>query len=92
MHYTEKIQDNTSDALLKESLTPSPGIWMAIYDASYGIDQMIADGQTYTAQVDANSHTVVNIGLEYYMYLNKTSNYKYGKRHKESYCELRSKS
>lgn len=53
-------------------------MWMAIYDASYSIEQMIADGQTYTAQVDANSHTVVNIGLEYYKYLNRTSNYKYG--------------
>jgi hypothetical protein len=50
---------------------------MAIYDPQYDIEQMIPDGQLYTAQIDANSHTVVNVGLVRYRYLNRTSNYKY---------------
>ncbi|CAO2653808.1 Nn.00g032190.m01.CDS01 [Neocucurbitaria sp. VM-36] len=68
---------NTTEAYLNASLTPAPGVWMAIYDPSYDIVQMMKDGQLYTAQIDANSHTVVNIGLKYYTYLNKTSSYKY---------------
>jgi hypothetical protein len=48
---------------------------MAIYDASYNIDRMIAEDQLYTAQIDAHSHTVVSIGLVYFEYLTKTSSY-----------------
>jgi hypothetical protein len=69
--------DNTSEAYEAASLTPAPGVWMAIYDPQYDIEQMIPDGQLYTAQIDANSHTVVNVGLVRYRYLNRTSNYKY---------------
>jgi hypothetical protein len=70
--------DNTTEANSNVSLTPSPGVWMAIYDPSHDIVQLMTDGQLYIAQIDANSHTVVDIGLKYYTYLNKTSNYKYG--------------
>ena len=77
-NYADTFADNTTEAYSNVSLTPSPGIWMAIYDPSYDIAQLMTDGQLYTAQIDANSHTVVNIGLKYYTYLNKTSNYKYG--------------
>ena len=70
--------DNTTEVFQNVSLTTAPGVWMAVYDASFDLVQMMADGQLYTAQIDANSHTVVNIGLEYYKYLNKTPNYKYG--------------
>lgn len=71
--------DNTTEAFEAASLTTAPGIWMAIYDPAYDIKQMVADGQLYTAQIDANSHTVVNIGLVHYRYLNKTANYRYRK-------------
>jgi hypothetical protein len=54
-------------------------MWMAIYDPSFSFAQMMAEGQLYTAQIDANSHTVVNIGLVYYTYVNRTSSYGYGK-------------
>ena len=74
----DAFADNTTEAYMNSSLTPAPGVWMAIYDPSYDIVQSMTDGQLYTAQIDANSHTVVNIGLKYYTYLNKTSNYKYG--------------
>ena len=50
------------------------------YDPAFDPIQMMADGRLYTAQIDANSHTVVNTGLVYYKYLNRTSNYKYGKQ------------
>jgi hypothetical protein len=50
---------------------------MAVYDAEYDIGLMVSGGQLYTAQIDANSHTVLNIGLVHYRYLNKTSNYRY---------------
>ena len=70
--------DNTTAVFQNVSLTTAPGVWMAIYDPSFDLVQMMADGQLYTAQIDANSHTVVNIGLEYYTYLNKTPNYRYG--------------
>ncbi|KAH8732637.1 hypothetical protein GQ44DRAFT_667862 [Phaeosphaeriaceae sp. PMI808] len=68
---------NARDAYSNASLTPSPGIWMAIYDPSYDLIEMMVEGQLYTVQIDANSHTVVDIGLVYYTYLNKASNYKY---------------
>jgi hypothetical protein len=51
---------------------------MVIYDASYKFHEMLEAGQAFIAEVDANSHTVVNIGLTYYTYLNKTPSYKYG--------------
>jgi hypothetical protein len=70
--------DNTTEALQNASLTTAPGIWMAIYDPSFDLVQLMTDGQLYTAQIDANSHTVVTIGLRYYTYLKKTANYKYG--------------
>jgi hypothetical protein len=54
-------------------------MWMAVYDPSFSFAQMMQEGQLYTAQIDANSHTVVNIGLMYYTYVNKTSSYRYGK-------------
>jgi hypothetical protein len=54
-------------------------MWMAIYDPSFSFAQMMAEGQLYTAQIDANSHTVVNIGLLYHTYVNRTSSYGYGK-------------
>jgi hypothetical protein len=50
---------------------------MAVYDPEFNIKQMISDGQVYTAQIDANSHTVLNIGLVHYRYINKISNYRY---------------
>ncbi|KAH4977242.1 hypothetical protein HBI53_135100 [Parastagonospora nodorum] len=68
---------NTTEAWELATVTTAPGIWMAIYDPSYDIKQMVTDGQLYTAQIDANSHTVVNIGLVHYRYLNKTANYRY---------------
>jgi hypothetical protein len=74
----DAFADNTTEAYSNASLTPAPGVWMAIYDPSYDVVQLMTNGQLYTAQIDANSHTVVNIGLKYYTYLNKTSNYKYG--------------
>jgi hypothetical protein len=74
------VADNTTEAFRDQSLTTAPGVWMAIYDPAFDLVQMMADGQLYTAQIDANSHTVVNIGLVYYTYLNRTSNYKYGKQ------------
>ena len=79
LHLVDVIADNTTAVFQNVSLTTAPGIWMAIYDPAFDLTQMMADGQLYTAQIDANSHTVVNIGLEYYTYINKTSNYRYGK-------------
>jgi hypothetical protein len=70
--------DNTTEAYNAGSLTPAPGIWMAIYDPEFDIRRMVADGQVYTSLFDANSHTTVNIGLVQYNYINKTSNYRYG--------------
>lgn len=78
-HLVDAFADNTTEALLNTSITTAPGVWIAIFDPSYDIVRMMTDGQLYTAQIDANSHTFVNIGLEYYTYLNKTSNYKYSK-------------
>jgi hypothetical protein len=52
---------------------------MAIYDPDFDIRQMVSDGQVYTAQVDANARTTLNIGLVHYRYINKTSNYRYRK-------------
>ncbi|KAF2831781.1 hypothetical protein CC86DRAFT_402277 [Ophiobolus disseminans] len=68
---------NTTEAFQNSSTVTAPGVWMAIYDPSFSLAQMMADGQLYTAQIDANGHTVVNVGLKYYTYLNRTSNYKY---------------
>jgi hypothetical protein len=70
--------DNTTEAYNAGSLTPAPGIWMAIYDPEFDIRRMVADGQVYTSLFDANSHTAVNIGLVQYKYINRTSNYRYG--------------
>ncbi|KAH4988039.1 hypothetical protein HBI76_094530 [Parastagonospora nodorum] len=70
--------DNTTEAYEAGSLTPAPGIWMVIYDPEFDIKQMVADGQVYTSLFDANSHTAVSIGLVQYIYINKTSNYRYG--------------
>jgi hypothetical protein len=53
---------------------------MAIYDPSYDLGHMITNHQLFTAQIDANSYTVVNIGLVHYRYLNHTSNYRYRKQ------------
>jgi hypothetical protein len=71
--------DNTTEALQAASVTTTPGLWMATYDPTYDIKQMVSYSQLYTTQIDANSHTVVKIGLVHYRYLNKTSNYKYRK-------------
>ncbi|KAF2689564.1 hypothetical protein K458DRAFT_384198 [Lentithecium fluviatile CBS 122367] len=68
---------NKTESFANESLTTAPGIWMAIYDPVLGIEDAIAGGTLYTAQIDANSHTVVNIGLKYYQYVSKRSNYNY---------------
>ncbi|KAH5708134.1 hypothetical protein HBI18_242650 [Parastagonospora nodorum] len=68
---------NTTEAYEAGSLTPAPGIWMVIYDPEFDIKQMVADGQVYTSLFDANSHTAVSIGLVQYIYINKTSNYRY---------------
>jgi hypothetical protein len=51
---------------------------MAIYDPELTIENAITRGTLYTAQIDANSHTVVNIGLKYYEYISKRSSYNYG--------------
>jgi hypothetical protein len=72
--------DNTTAAFERISLTTAPGIWMAIYDPLYDLGHMITHHQLFTAQIDANSYTVVNIGLAHYRYLNKTSNYRYRKQ------------
>ncbi|KAH7095950.1 hypothetical protein FB567DRAFT_513829 [Paraphoma chrysanthemicola] len=71
------LKYNTTAAYLNESLTTAPGMWLAIYDPSRDLIEMQSEGQLYTAQIDANSHTVVNIGLEYYTYLNRTASYRY---------------
>jgi hypothetical protein len=60
--------DNTTEAYNAGSLTPAPGIWTAIYDPEFYTRRMVADGQVYTSQFDANSHTTVNIGLVQYNY------------------------
>jgi hypothetical protein len=70
--------DNTTAAHDLSSVIPAPGIWMAIYDPLYDIRDMIVRNQLFTAQIDANSRTVVTIGLVHYRYLNGTSNYRYG--------------
>jgi hypothetical protein len=70
--------DNTTAAHDLSSAIPAPGIWMAIYDPLYDIRDMIVRNQLFTAQIDANSRTVVTIGLVHYRYLNGTSNYRYG--------------
>jgi hypothetical protein len=54
-------------------------MWMAIYDPSYNIGEMLMRDQVFTAQIDANARTVVSIGLVHYRYLNGTSNYRYRK-------------
>lgn len=53
---------------------------MAIYDPELYIAEAISSGSLHTAEIDANSHTVVNIGLKYYEYLAKRSSYIYGER------------
>jgi hypothetical protein len=71
------IIDNTTAAFDIASVIPAPGIWMAIYDPLYDISDMILRNQLFTAQIDANSRTVITIGLVHYRYLNGTSNYRY---------------
>ena len=73
------VPDNKSESFNNESVTLAPGIWMAIYDPTLDIAEALSSGEVYTAQIDANSHTVVNIGLVYYKYISRRPVYKYGK-------------
>lgn len=52
---------------------------MAVYDARYDIRDALRDGYLQSAQIDANGHTVINVGLSYYEYLDRPPVYKYGK-------------
>lgn len=52
---------------------------MAIYDPAYDISEVLSTGKVYMAQIDANSHTVVNIGLRYHEYISMSPSYIYGK-------------
>lgn len=76
---THMVGDNRTNSLLRSSVTTAPGIWMVIYDPTYEISEAIEGGEIFAAVIDANSHAVVNIGLEYYQCINKRSGYRYGK-------------
>lgn len=68
-----------------QSQTAAPGIWIAFYDPSYNITELLPSGEAYILEIDANSRTVVNIGLQYYEYLTKRPRYIYGKQILECY-------
>ncbi|PSN63501.1 hypothetical protein BS50DRAFT_612664 [Corynespora cassiicola Philippines] len=68
---------NRTNSLLRSSVMTAPGIWMVVYDPTYEIGEAIEGGEIFAAVIDANSHVVVNIGLEYYQYINKRSIYRY---------------
>jgi len=51
---------------------------MAVYDARYDIRDAMRHGYLQSAQIDANGHTSINVGLSYYKYLDRPPVYKYG--------------
>ncbi|KAF2657475.1 hypothetical protein K491DRAFT_742118 [Lophiostoma macrostomum CBS 122681] len=57
---------NKTESFNNESVTLAPGMWVAIYDPTFDLAEALSSGEVYTAQIDANSHTVVDIGLVYY--------------------------
>ncbi|KAF2795862.1 hypothetical protein K505DRAFT_301396 [Melanomma pulvis-pyrius CBS 109.77] len=77
MHLQVFFNYNTSASLANESVTTAPGVWMAVYDARYDIRDALRDGYLQSAQIDANGHTVINVGLSYYEYLDRPPVYKY---------------
>lgn len=72
--------DNSTESLANSTVTESPGVFLALYDPSRELKDVISDGLLQVARIDANSGTNINVGLQYYEYLHRPPSYRYGKR------------
>jgi hypothetical protein len=69
---------NATASFGNESVTTAPGVWIAVYDPQYDIGDAIRNGYLQSAQIDANGHTVITVGLQYYEYIDRPPAYRYG--------------
>jgi hypothetical protein len=72
---------NATASYGNESVTTAPGVWIAVYDPRYDIGDALRNGYLQSAQIDANGHTVITVGLLHYEYINKPPAYRYGETH-----------
>lgn len=70
--------DNTKEVLARASVTESPAVYVALYDPAYPLDEIVAEGRLPIATLDANSVTLINVGLRRYEYLRRQPISRYG--------------
>lgn len=69
---------NSTQAFIDSSQTPSPSLWIAIYDPTLTLRQALENDYTRLMLINANSITAVNLALNFRQDIGMTPAYDYG--------------
>ena len=70
--------DNVSEALEALSITPSPDLWIAVYDPVLSLQEALEGGYSQPNLVNANGISSINLNLDLRQSLDLRSTYFYG--------------